>query len=92
MPLVKLHKKGQITLPVILRRQARIDDGDVLEARMERGRITLTPKSVVDRRIAASEKDYRAGRSYGPFESAEAMAASIERELKKRAKARGGKR
>jgi len=92
MALVKLHKKGQITLPIVLRRQAHIDDGDVLEAKLDRGRITLTPKSVVDRHIAASEKDYRAGRSYGPFDAAASMAASLERELKKRAKSRGASR
>ena len=92
MPLVKLHKKGQLTLPVGLRKQARIGDGDLLEARIERGRITLTPKSLVDRQIAESERDYKEGRYYGPFDTAEEMIASLEHELKKRAKKKGARK
>lgn len=92
MPIVKLHKKGQLTLPVALRRQARIADGDVLDARIERGRITLTPQSLVDRQIAESERDYKEGRYYGPFDTAEEMIASLENELKKRAKKKGARK
>ena len=92
MAIVKLHKKGQLTLPVGIRKQARIGEGDLLEARIERGRITLTPKSVVDRQIAESEKDYRAGRAYGPFETADEMVASLQGELKKRARKRAARR
>ncbi|MBI4480929.1 MAG: AbrB/MazE/SpoVT family DNA-binding domain-containing protein [Acidobacteria bacterium] len=89
---MKLHKKGQLTLPVALRRQARIADGDVLDARIERGRITLTPQSLVDRQIAESERDYKEGRYYGPFDTAEEMIASLENELKKRAKKKGARK
>jgi bifunctional DNA-binding transcriptional regulator/antitoxin component of YhaV-PrlF toxin-antitoxin module len=92
MTLVKLHKKGQLTLPIALRRQARIADGDVLDAQIERGRITLTPKSLVDRQIAESERDYRDGRYYGPFETAEQMIASLQRELKKRVRKKGARK
>ena len=86
MPIVKLHKKGQVTLPIGLRKQARIAEGDLLDARIERGRITLTPKSLVDRQIAESERDYKEGRYYGPFGTAEEMIASLQHELKKRAR------
>ena len=92
MPLVRLHKKGQLTLPVGLRKQARIGDGDLLDARIERGRITLTPKSLVDRQIAESERDYQEGRHYGPFDTAEEMIASLQHEMKKRAKKKGARK
>ena len=92
MPLVRLHKKGQLTLPVGLRKQARIGDGDLLDARIERGRITLTPQSLVDRQIAESERDYKGGRSYGPFDTAEEMIASLQHEMKKRAKKKGARK
>ena len=86
MPIVRLHKKGQVTLPIGLRKRVRIGEGDLLDARIERGRITRTPKSLVDRQIAESEEDYRKGRFYGPFKTAEEMIASLQRELKKRPK------
>ena len=92
MPIVKLHKKGQLTLPVGIRKQARIGDGDLLEARIERGQITLTPKSLVDRQIAESEKDYREGRYYGPFDSADEMVASIQGQFKKRSRKRASRK
>ena len=47
--LIKIHKKGQITLPTRLRSQAGIGDGDVVDATFSRGKIILTPKVVIDR-------------------------------------------
>jgi AbrB family looped-hinge helix DNA binding protein len=47
--LIKIHKKGQITLPTRLRSQAGIGDGDLVDATFSRGKIILTPKVVVDR-------------------------------------------
>ena len=54
MPTVKVRKKGQITLPVRLRAKAGIAVGDTLEAKLERGRITLARTSATDRQIAES--------------------------------------
>ncbi len=83
MPLVTVKNKYQVTLPVRLRERAGLRVGDLLEAKIERGKITLTPKSVVDRRIDEGIEDIRAGRFIGPFSTAkEAMKAL-------RAKARG---
>jgi hypothetical protein len=50
-----------------------------------------TPKSVVDRRIAESLADFKAGRSYGPFKSARDLVVSLRREAIKipRSKPRG---
>ncbi len=53
MPLVKLKQKGQLTPPVGIRQQLGLSEGDVLEADVEKGRIVLTPKAVIDRRAAA---------------------------------------
>jgi AbrB family looped-hinge helix DNA binding protein len=52
MSLVKLKGKGQMTLPVEIREQLSINEGDLLEARIEKGNIVLTPKTVVDRAAA----------------------------------------
>ena len=83
MALVKVKTKYQVTLPNALRRQAGLNVGDVLEAKVEKGRITLTPKSLVDRAIAEGLEDIRKGRIYGPFETHEAMMTSLRRNLKK---------
>ena len=88
MPIVKVQKRGQVTLPVRLRAQAGIAAGDALEAKLERGKITLAPAPVVDRQIAESLEDYRKGRFYGPFDTHEEFTASIKANLKKRARLR----
>jgi AbrB family looped-hinge helix DNA binding protein len=46
---VRIHRKGQMTLPSRLRSAIGIADGDLMEATVHRGRIVLTPKLVVDR-------------------------------------------
>ena len=86
MPVVKVQKKGQVTLPVRLRAKAGIAEGDLVEVQIEHGKITFTPKSLVDRHIAESLEDYKKGRSYGLFETAEGMIASLKANLKKRSK------
>ena len=76
MALVRVKSKFQVTLPVTLRGRAGVRVGDLLEAKIERGKITLTPKALVDRRIDEGLADIRAGRFIGPFSSAaEAMKA-----------------
>lgn len=50
---------------------------------------TPAQRRIIDARLAKSDADIRAGRLYGPFNSAEEMAVSIEAQIKK---LRGGKR
>jgi AbrB family looped-hinge helix DNA binding protein len=47
--LVRIHRKGQMTLPSRLRSAIGIADGDLVEASVQRGKIVLTPKLVIDR-------------------------------------------
>lgn len=49
MPLVKLRRAGQITLPVDLREQFALEEGAYLEAEAVQGGILLKPMAVVDR-------------------------------------------
>ena len=83
MPIVKVQKRGKITLPVGLRAKAGISEGDALEAKLERGKITLAPASVLGRQVAESLEDYKHGRFYGPFDTHEEFTASIKTNLKK---------
>ena len=92
MPLVTVKTKYQVTLPASVRRQAKLAVGDILEAKVQGKKITLTPKSLVDREFALALEDVRKGRVVGPFDSAGAMLAGLHKRVvqhqkrKKRAK------
>jgi bifunctional DNA-binding transcriptional regulator/antitoxin component of YhaV-PrlF toxin-antitoxin module len=59
MSIIRVKDKYQLTLPAELRQEAGIEVGDIVDARWEKGKITLTPKTIVDR-IPASVKALRA--------------------------------
>jgi len=83
VPLVRVKERYQVTLPASVRRKAGLAVGDLLEANVEGKKITLTPKSVVDRELALALEDIRKGRVYGPFSSAKEVILSLHREAKK---------
>jgi AbrB family looped-hinge helix DNA binding protein len=110
--LVKIHRKGQMTLPSRLRSAIGVSEGDMVEATVKQGKIVLTPKLIVDRsqfptaddeytpaqrkiidaRLAKSEEDIKRGRTFGPFNTADEMIASMKAQLKKRGAAKKSKR
>jgi AbrB family looped-hinge helix DNA binding protein len=49
MAIVTVKNKYQVVIPQALREELGISRGDVLEVRVERGRLTYTPKTVIDR-------------------------------------------
>ena len=49
MPLVTVKPKWQVTIPTSARKQTGLGVGDLREAKVERGKITLTPKGLIDR-------------------------------------------
>jgi len=48
MPIVKVKPKGQVTLPVAIREELGLQEGDFVEVRSDRGTVILKPKKVVD--------------------------------------------
>ena len=52
MTLVKLKQKGQMTLPAELRETLALNEGDLLEATIEDGKIMLTPMLLINRDTA----------------------------------------
>jgi AbrB family looped-hinge helix DNA binding protein len=86
MSIVKVKTKGQVTLPAHMRQQVGLNTGDILEAKIEKGKIILTPKSIIDKRISESLADIKAGRIYGPFNTADEMIKSLNQRMKKRGK------
>jgi len=81
--LVKVKQNFQITIPVEVREQLRVKEGDYLEATVRNDVVVLTPKAVVDRHmddaIAEGMKDYREGRFIGPFESIEEFKDTVKK-------------
>jgi AbrB family looped-hinge helix DNA binding protein len=69
MAFVSVKSKFQVVIPQSVREKIGLNVGDLLEAKAEHGRITFTPKSVVDCGIAVSLADFKEGRTYGPFET-----------------------
>jgi AbrB family looped-hinge helix DNA binding protein len=59
--IVRIHRKGQMTLPTRLRALAGIAEGDLVEAAFQRGKIIITPKLLIDRSQFSS-----AGGEYTP--------------------------
>lgn len=86
MPLVTVKTKYQVTLPTSVRKRAGVGVGDILEAKVEGKKITLTPKSIIDRELARALEDVRKGRVYGPFDSVDAFVRSLNTKSAKREK------
>jgi AbrB family looped-hinge helix DNA binding protein len=78
MSIVTVKNKYQVVIPQRVRKQIGVAVGDILEAKVERGRITLTPKAVVDRAIGEALEDVRKGRVRGPFNTVDEMIASLK--------------
>lgn len=55
MPLVKVIRNGQITLPKGLRDRLGIREGDLLEVTLSKSGICIVPKTAVDSELARSE-------------------------------------
>jgi bifunctional DNA-binding transcriptional regulator/antitoxin component of YhaV-PrlF toxin-antitoxin module len=93
---VKNNNKVPLVVPPAVRRKAGFKSGEEIEFRASGGRIIILPKlptatdeytpaqrRAIDARLAKSDLDIQQGRMYGPFDTAEHMAASIEMNLKK---------
>ena len=52
MPLVKVIRHGQITLPKGLRVALGIEEGDLLEVELAKDGMTIKPKVAVDKALA----------------------------------------
>jgi AbrB family looped-hinge helix DNA binding protein len=81
MAVVSVKSKYQVVIPQNVREKIGLNVGDLLEAKAERGMITLTPRAVVDPGIAESFADFKAGRTYGPFETHEKLVKSLHDQM-----------
>jgi AbrB family looped-hinge helix DNA binding protein len=88
MDIVTVKNKFQIVIPQHVREQVHIEIGDLLEAAVEDGKITFTPKSLVDRHVAEGLDDARKGRTHGPYTNAAAAMDALNARTKKQVKKR----
>jgi bifunctional DNA-binding transcriptional regulator/antitoxin component of YhaV-PrlF toxin-antitoxin module len=98
---VTVKNNTPLVVPPAVRRQAGLKSGDKIEFKVSGQVITILPKPpeaddeytpaerrAIDRGIARSERDYAAGKSYGPFATAGEAIASIKLNLRRRASAK----
>jgi AbrB family looped-hinge helix DNA binding protein len=82
MSLVRVKRKHQVTIPVSVRDELALDEGDFLDVQVEGNRIVLTPQVVLDRAtIAAIDEgldEYEGGETIGPFESVKAFKEHVK--------------
>jgi len=88
MDIVTVKTKFQIVIPQRIRRQAHVAIGDLLEANVEHGKITFTPKSVIDRHLAEGLDDIKHGRTHGPYATADEAVAALETHARRHTKKR----
>jgi AbrB family looped-hinge helix DNA binding protein len=88
MDIVAVKNKFQIVIPQHIRKQVPVEIGDLLEASVEDGKITFTPKSLIDRRLAEGLEDVKHGRTYGPYATARDAIRALETRTKRHAKKR----
>ena len=82
MSIVKVKTKGQVTLPTALRLRIGLKVGDLLRVNEEKGKIVLTPQTIIDRRLADALADVKAGHTYGPFNTADEMIKDMKRRVR----------
>jgi AbrB family looped-hinge helix DNA binding protein len=86
MSAVKIGMSRQVAIPKKLHDQLGLAPGDYLEIEVRDNRLILTPKTLIDRRLAEGLDDLKHGRTSGPFSSASALIRSLHREAKQRKK------
>jgi AbrB family looped-hinge helix DNA binding protein len=84
MSAVKVGVSRQVAIPKKLHDQLGLRPGDYLEVEVRDNRLILTPKALVEKRLAEGIEDIKKGRVLGPFKTAK----EAIRALRARARAR----
>ncbi len=70
MPTVKIGVSRQVVIPKKLYEKLGLVPGDYLEVEVQDDRLVLTPKMLIEKRLAEGLADIRHGRAVGPFKTA----------------------
>jgi len=77
MPTVKIGVTRQIAIRKKLYEKLGLVPGDYLEVELEDDRLVLTPKMLVEKRLAEGLKDIKEGRVVGPFKTSRAAIRAL---------------
>ena len=102
---VTVKNRTPLVVPPAIRRRAGLKSGQDLEFKVSGGVITILPKlptaddeytpdqrRVIDARLAEGLADVKAGRTFGPFDTADEMIAHMEARAIKRTTAKRAER
>lgn len=70
MPAVKVGVSRQVVIPKKIHDELGLAPGDYLEVELRGNQLILTPKTLIDKRLAEGLEDIKKGRTLGPFKSA----------------------
>jgi AbrB family looped-hinge helix DNA binding protein len=76
---VKIGVSRQVVIPKKIHDELGLAPGDYLEVAREGDRVVLTPKALVEKRLAEGLADLAHGRVRGPFSSAAALVKSLRK-------------
>jgi AbrB family looped-hinge helix DNA binding protein len=80
---VKLGVSRQVVIPKKLHDRLGLKPGDYLEVEEQQGKVVMTPKTLVDKRVQAafeeSMDDFKNGRYSGPFDTVDEATASLHK-------------
>lgn len=84
MPIVKVTRNFQVTIPVEVREELGIERGDILEAMVQERTVVFKPKVFFDREsvdayITEGLEEARAGKTVGPFENMDEYDEHVKR-------------
>ena len=78
----------QVVIPKRIHDQLGLEPGDYLEVELEGDRVIMTPKALIEKRLAEGLaeglNDIRKGRVRGPFRSVRALVRSLRKATKTR--------
>lgn len=76
---VKIGVSRQVVIPKKLHDRLGLAPGDYLEVELDGDHIVMTPKALVEKRLAESLDDISRGRLHGPFRSVPALLRSLHK-------------
>lgn len=83
MPVVKLGVSRQVVIPKNIHDKLGLHAGDYLEVELKGNKVVLTPKALIEKRLAEGLEDIRKGRLSPAFTSAQTMVRYLNRQAKK---------
>ena len=87
MSAVKISVSRQIAIPKKIHEKLGLAPGDYLDVEVKEGKVILTPKTLVDKRLekrlAEGLRDIQEGRVTGPFRTAKEALKALRRAKKR---------